>query len=76
MKLGFLMGFIVIMWLLIILGGYILIKMVAPIQLEAGENASSVLKAAIALSMVAVWIWILITLMNGYIRRKLTNAKG
>lgn len=76
MKLGFLMGFIVIMWLLIILGGYILIKIVAPIHLEAGEIASSILKAVIALSMVAIWIWILIALMNGYVRRKLINPKG
>lgn len=75
MKLGFLLGFMVIMWSLIILGGYILIKIVAPIHLEAGEIASSILKAAIALSMVVIWIWILIALMNGYVRRKLINPK-
>ena len=69
------MGFMVIMWSLIILGGYILIKIVAPIHLEAGEIASSILKAAIALSMVVIWIWILIALMNGYVRRKLINPK-
>jgi TRAP-type C4-dicarboxylate transport system permease small subunit len=75
MRLGFLLGFMVIMWSLIIVGGYILIKIVAPIHLEAGEIASSILKAAIALSMVIIWIWILIVLMNRYVRRKLVNPK-
>lgn len=72
MRLGFLFGFVVIMWALIILGGFILIRIVAPIQLESGEMASSALKAAIAISMVVVWIWILVVLKNAYIRRRLT----
>jgi len=75
MRLGFLFGFVVIMWALIMLGAFILIRIIAPIHLEAGDVASSVLKAAIALSMVAVWIWILVTLKNAYVRRRLT-AKG
>lgn len=69
MRLGFLLLFIVMMWSLIILGGYVLIKIVAPIHLEAGEIASSILKAAIAISMVIVWIWILIFVMNRYIKK-------
>lgn len=72
MRLGFLFGFVVMMWALIILGAFILLKIVAPIELEAGDIASSVLKAVIAVSMVAAWIWILITLKNAYIRRRLT----
>ncbi len=72
MRLGFLFGFIMIMWALIILGGFILIRIVAPIELEAGEIASSVLKAAIAISMVIIWIWILVLLKNTYVRRRLT----
>ena len=75
MKLHFLLGFMVIMWSLIIMGGYVLIKIVAPIHLEAGEIASSILKAAIALSMVIIWIWILIVVMNRYVRRKLVNPQ-
>lgn len=75
MRLGFLLSFMVIMWLLIILGGYILVEVVAPLHLEAGEIASSVMKAAIALSMVIIWIWILIAMMNGYVRRKLVKTK-
>jgi len=72
MRLGFLFGFVVIMWALIILGAFILIRIVAPIQLEAGDIASSALKAAIAVSMVVIWIWILVALKNAYIRRRLT----
>lgn len=72
MRLGFLFGYVVIMWALIILGGFILIRIVAPIHLEYGEVALSVLKAAIAASMVVFWIWILVALKNAYIRRRLT----
>lgn len=72
MRLGFLFGFMVIMWGLIVLGAFLLLKIVAPIQLEAGDIASSVVKAAIALSMVILWIWILVALKNAYIRRRLT----
>ncbi len=72
MRLGFLFGFIIIMWALIILGGFILIRIVAPIQLEAGDIASSLLKATVAISMVIIWIWILVLLKNTYVRRRLT----
>ncbi len=71
MRLGFLLGYVAIMWALIILGGFILIRIVAPIHLGY-EVASSVLKAAIAASMVVFWIWILVALKNAYIRRRLT----
>ena len=74
MRLGFLFGFVVVMWALIIFGGYILIRVVAPIQLEAGDIASSVLKAVIAISMVIIWIWILVTLKNTYTKRRLTKT--
>ncbi|MGH9878712.1 MAG: hypothetical protein ACRD5H_13835 [Nitrososphaerales archaeon] len=72
MRLGFLFGFIIIMWALIIVGGFILIRIVAPIQLEAGDIASSLLKATVAISMVIIWIWILVLLKNIYVRRRLT----
>jgi len=72
MRLGFLLGYIMIMWALIILGGFILIRIVAPIHLAAGELPESALKAAIAVSMVFVWIWIMVMIKNAYIRRRLT----
>ena len=74
MMLGFLFGFVVVMWALIIFGGFILIKVVAPIELESGDIASSVLKAVIAISMVVIWIWILVTLKNTYTKRRLTKT--
>jgi hypothetical protein len=73
MRLGFLFGFVVVMWALIIFGGFMLIRVVAPIQLEAGDVPSSVLKAVIAISMVVIWIWILVALKNAYTRRRLTT---
>ena len=73
MRLGFLFGFVVVMWALIIFGGYILIRVVAPIELESGDITSSVLKAVIAISMVIIWIWILVTLKNTYTKRRLTK---
>ena len=74
MRLGFLFGFVVVMWALIIFGGYILIRVVAPIELESGDITSSVLKAVIAISMVIIWIWILVTLKNTYTKRRLTKT--
>ncbi len=72
MRLGFLFGFVVIMWALIVLGGFILVKIVGPLHLEAGDLVSSVIKAVIAVSMVSAWIWILVALKNAYMRRRLT----
>ena len=71
MRLGFLAIYVVIMWALLIGGSFILIKVIAPIELEAGEFATSIFKAVVALSMVAIWLAILIATKNSYIRRKL-----
>lgn len=71
MRLGFLAIYVVIMWALLIGGSFILIKVIAPIELEAGEFATSIFKAVVALSMVAIWLAILIAIKNSYIRRKL-----
>jgi len=74
MRLGFLSGYIVIMWALLIAGSFILIKVVAPIQLEAGELATSVFKAAVASALVVIWLAILVTIKNAYIKRKLATG--
>ncbi|MBI5133269.1 MAG: hypothetical protein HZA83_01015 [Thaumarchaeota archaeon] len=71
MRLGFLTIYVVIMWALLIGGSFILIRVIAPIELESGEFATSIFKAAVALSMVAIWLAILIAIKNSYIRRKL-----
>lgn len=71
MRLGFLAIYVVIMWALLIGGSFILIRVIAPIELESGEFATSVFKAVVALSMVAIWLAILVAIKNSYIRRKL-----
>ncbi len=71
MRLGFVAIYIVIMWALLIGGSFILIRVIAPIELESGEFATSVFKAVVALSMVAIWLAILVAIKNSYIRRKL-----
>ena len=68
---AFLLGYIVIMWALLMVGSFILIKVIAPIELEAGEFATSVFKAAIACSLVVIWLAILVAIKNSYIQRKL-----
>jgi hypothetical protein len=73
MRLGFLVSYIVIMWALLIGGTFILLKIVAPMQLEAGEFATSIFKAAIALAMVVIWLAILVAIKNSYVRRKLVS---
>jgi len=73
MRLGFLASYIVIMWALLIGGTFILLKIVAPMQLEAGEFATSIFKGAIALAMVAIWLAILVAIKNFYVRRKLVS---
>ncbi|NMJ86485.1 MAG: hypothetical protein EX285_01350 [Thaumarchaeota archaeon] len=71
MRLGFLFGYIVTMWALIIIGSFILIKVIAPIELDAGVFVTSLFKAIIALSMVVTWLVILVVIKNYYTRRKL-----
>ncbi len=65
----------ILMWALIVVGGYILIRIIGPVHLENNEFGSSVLKAAIALSMVLVWIWILVALKNAYVKRNLFSKE-
>ena len=79
MSLGMLAVFIVVMWALMILGGGILVLLVAPISMECcGEYdplVSSVIKAAITLLLVAVWILIL-SYMKKLIMRRLVGSTG
>lgn len=73
MRLGFLLGYIIIMWVLLVAGGFILLKVVAPIELEAGAFATSVFKAVVAISLVVIWLYILVAIKNSYIKRKLVS---
>ncbi|MEM2760546.1 MAG: hypothetical protein QXU32_07870 [Nitrososphaerales archaeon] len=71
MRLGFLVGYVVVMWALLIAGSFFLIKVIAPIELEANEAATSILKASVALSLVVIWLTILVAVKNYYVKRKL-----
>ena len=73
MRLVFLFGYIVIMWALLMIGSFILIKIIAPIELEGSEFLISVSKGVIALIMVAIWLYILIAIKNSYIGHKLVG---
>lgn len=73
MRLVFLLGYIVIMWALLMIGSFILIKIIAPIELEGSEFLTSVSKGAIALLMVAMWLYILVAIKNFYIGHKLVG---
>lgn len=70
MRLAPILGFLVVMWALIMLGSFILLKLVSPIELPQGSFASSALQAVIAFALVIVWIEILVQIKNVYIRRK------
>jgi len=71
MRLAFLLGYIIIMWTLLMIGSFILIKIIAPVELEGNEFLTSVFKGAIALLMVAIWLAILVVIKNSYIGHKL-----
>lgn len=62
-NLGPLVVFILVMWALMIVGGGILVLLVAPLELDCcgdqGPLASSVAKAGITLGLVVLWILIL-----------------
>ena len=65
--------FILIMWALMLVGGGILVMLVAPIQIdccgEQGPLVSSILKAIITLGLVILWIivlsWMKRTILHG-----------
>lgn len=65
--------FIIIMWSLMILGCWILVEVVAPINIECcgghGMEVSSVLKAAVTIALVVLWILILYWLKNIILHR-------
>lgn len=70
--------FIALMWGLILVGGGILVALVAQISIEGyGEDLdsliSSIIKAIIALGLVAVWIILLTKLKNKIFQKQLRS---
>ena len=58
-----LVAFILVMWVLMLIGGGILVLVVAPIEIDCcGDGqmlVSSVIKASITLGLVILWIFVL-----------------
>ena len=67
MKSG-LFGFLFAMWILILIGGGIVVTLLGPITISGFGDLNwfiaSVIKAMIAMILVVIWIWILSKLKN------------
>ena len=74
MKSG-LFGFLFAMWVLIIIGGGILVTFLGPISISGFGQLdlfiASVIKAVIALVLVVIWILILLKLKNWIFKKEL-----
>lgn len=71
-------GFITTMWVLILVGGGILVLAVSQISIEGyGEDLdfmiSSVIKAIIAIILVAVWVLVLTKLKNRIFQKQIKS---
>ena len=76
MKSG-LYGFLFAMWILILLGGGILVTILGPISVSGFGQLdlfiSSIIKAIIAIVLVVVWILILAKLKNWIFRKEIKS---
>jgi hypothetical protein len=76
MKSG-LYGFLFSMWILILLGGGILVTILGPISISGFGQLdlfiSSIIKAVIAIVLVVVWILILAKLKNWIFRKEIKS---
>lgn len=76
MKIG-IFGFIFGMWLLILIGGGIVVTILGPISISGfGEMdfiLSSIVKAIISILLVVVWILILSKLKNWIFRKEISS---
>lgn len=76
MKIG-LFGFLFMMWILILVGGGILVTILGPFHISGyghfGLLLTSILKAIITIILVAVWILILSKLKNLIFKKELKS---
>ena len=76
MKSG-LYGFLFAMWILILLGGGILVTILGPISISGFGQLdlfiSSIIKAIVAIVLVVVWILILAKLKNWIFRKEIKS---
>ena len=71
-----LFGFLFAMWILILIGGGIVVLILGPISITGYGDLdwiiSSATKGAIAISLVIVWIFILLKIKNWIFRKEIT----
>ncbi len=76
MKYG-LFGFLFAMWILILLGGGILVTILGPISISGFGQfdmfVGSIIKAIIAIILVVIWIFILSKLKNWIFRKEIKS---
>ena len=70
-----LVGFLLAMWVLMLIGGGVIVNFLGPISVsdfgEFNSIISSIIKAIIALSLVILWILILLKLKNWLFRKEI-----
>ncbi len=77
MKGAHIFSFIFVMWVLIIVGGGLLILFTAPISITEYDTLDSFLtsgiKAVIAIMLVTIWIYILSKIKNWIFRKQISH---
>ena len=72
-----LFGFLFAMWILILIGGGIVVTILGPISITGFGNQnwiiSSALKAVIAIILVVLWIFILLKIKNWIFRKDIKS---
>ncbi len=70
-------GFLLAMWILILIGGGIVVTILGPISITGYGNLnwiiSSTIKAVIAISLVVLWIFILLKIKNWIFRKEIKS---
>lgn len=70
-----LVGFLFVMWILMLIGGGIIVAVLGPISLQGDSSfpwfVSSGIKAAFAISLVIIWIFILFKVKNWIFTKEL-----
>jgi len=70
-------GFLFVMWLLILLGGAITVTILGPFSIsgygDLDSILTSVIKAAIAISLATIWILILSKVKNWIFRKEIKS---
>jgi hypothetical protein len=72
-----LFGFLFAMWILILIGGGIVVTILGPISITGYDDLnwiiSSGIKATIAISLVIIWIFILLKIKNWIFRKEIKS---